>query len=230
MDNFNAYHVKDEKNLQLAEEIFNKDKDENSKIKITLTGERHLGAVIGSPEFRTKYVKSKIESWIEDVEQLAEIAENEPQLAYSAYTKALCMRWCFLQRTVPDTKDFFIPLEEAIRERLIPAIIGRKITDLERQMVSLPVRMGGLGIQNPVMTADTEFRNSCVVTENLKTLIVRQETDLTNYNITRVKADIARLKLEKEESLLAQLEEVKDLVDHKLKRSLELAAEKGAGA
>ena len=76
----------------------------------------------------------------------------------------------------------------------------------------------------------TEFRNSSVVTQNLTTLIVRQETDLTNYHLANVNADIARLKLEKEESLLAQLEEVKDLVDPKLKRSLELAAEKGAGA
>ena len=165
-----------------------------------------------------------------DPKQLAEIAENEPQLTYSAYTKALCMRWCFLQRTIPDTKDFFIPLEEAIREILIPAIIGRKITDVERQIVALPVRMGGLGIQNPVLTADTEYRNSSLVTQNLTTLIVRQETDLSNYNLATVIEDIAKLKLEKEESLLAQLEEVKDLVDDKLKRSLELAAEKGAGA
>ena len=177
--------------------------------------------------FRSEYAKNKIESWIEEIEQFAEIAENEPQLAYSAYTKALCMRWCFLQRTVPDIQDFFIPLEEAIREKLIPAIIGRKISDLERRIVALPVRMGGLGIQNPVSTAATEFKNSCIVTENLTTLIVRQETNLTNYNIDTVKEDIARLKLEKEEGLLVQLEEVKDLEDDKLKRSLELAAEKG---
>ena len=189
-----------------------------------------MGAVIGSPLFRSEYVKKKIELWIEDIEQLAKIAESEPQLAYSAYTKALCMRWCFLQRTVPDIQAFFIPLEETIREKLIPAIIGRKISDLERRIVALPVRLGGLGIQNPVSTADTEFRNSCIVTENLTTLIVRQETNLTNYNIDTVKEDIARLKLEKEEGLLGQLEEIKDLVDDKLKRSLELAAEKGGGA
>ena len=96
--------------------------------------------------------------------------------------------------------------------------------------MALPVRMGGLGTQNPVLTADTEFRNSCIVIENLRTLIVRQETNLTNYDIETVKGDIARLKLEKEEGLLVQLGEVKDLVDDKLKRSLELAAEKGAGA
>ena len=47
--------------------------------------------------------------------------------------------------------------------------------------------------------ADTEFRNSFIVTVNLTTSIVRKETNLTNYNIDTVKDDIARLKLEKEE-------------------------------
>ena len=48
--------VKDEQSFQLDEELFNKEKDENAKIKITLSGERHLGAVIGSPLFRSEYV------------------------------------------------------------------------------------------------------------------------------------------------------------------------------
>ena len=217
--------VKNKENFELAKELF-----KDTKINVTLSGERHLGAVVGSPKFKKEYVKGKIKSWIEDVEQLATFAETEPQIAYSAHTKALCMRWCFLQRTVPNIKNYFIPLEEAIRDKLIPAIIGRKITDVERQIIALPVRMGGLGIQNPVTTADTEFRNSSVVTRNLTTLIIRQETDLSNYDSASVKGEIARLKLEKEETMLAQLEEVKNLVDHKLKRSLELAGEKGAGA
>ena len=84
--------VKNEDCLILAEKLF-----ENTGIKITLSGERHLGAVIGSQEYRDQYVHAKINKWIEDVEQLSQIAVDEPQLAYCAYTKALCMRWSFLQ-------------------------------------------------------------------------------------------------------------------------------------
>ena len=149
---------------------------------------------------------------------LADIAKDEPQLAYSAYTKALCMRWCFLQRTIPDTSSFFVPLELVIREILIPAIIGRNVSDIERKLISLPVRMGGLGIQNPVHTADIEFHNSSVVTRNLTELIERQEQDLAHYNRDQIKQDIHRIKTEKEEMLLGQLEEVKEIVDSKLKR------------
>ena len=151
-------------------------------------------------------------------------------MAYSAYTKALCMRWCFLQRTVPNIGHYFGPLEEAIRDKLIPAIIGRKISDIERKLIALPVRMGGLGIQNPTLTAETEFRNSSIVTENLTRIIVNQEDDLVNYNDSQVNEDIKKIKLEKEENLLQQMQDVKNIVDDKLERCIVLACEKGAGA
>ena len=217
--------VKNPEDLLTAEEIFR-----GTGVKITTSGERHLGAVIGSHEFRSEYVSGKIQKWIKDVEQLAEIAKDEPQLAYSAYTKALSMRWCFLQRTVPDTKHFFSPLEDVIRDKLIPAIIGKNISDIERKLISLPVRLGGMGIQNPCDTADTEFRNSTVVTQNLTELILKQEKDLSNYNAVEVIALLKRLRTEKEEHFLSQLETLKTVLSEKLKRCVELACEKGAGA
>ena len=60
------------------------------------------------------------------VEELTEIAKDEPQLAHSAFTKALCMRWSYLQRTIPDISHYFAPLEE-VRNKLIPAIIGKTV-------------------------------------------------------------------------------------------------------
>ena len=57
-----------------------------------------------------------------------------------------------------------------------------------------------------------------------------QETNLENYDATRMKAVINQLKMEKEERRIECLQEVLDLVDVKLKRSIELAGEKGAGA
>ena len=217
--------IKNPQDLQMANELFN-----GTGITITLEGERHLGAVIGSNEFRSRYISTKVGKWIQDVEQLAKIADDEPQLAYSAFTKALSMRWCFLQRTIPDTKTYFEPLEGTIRDKLIPAIIGRRVTDLERKIISLPVRLGGMGIQNPTLTADTEFRNSSIITQNLTTLIENQEQNLENYDEERLMSEIKRMKTEKEEAFMEQLEEIKQVVDLKLCRSIDLACEKGAGA
>ena len=73
-------------------------------MKIICDGERHLGAAIGSKEFRERYVSTKVAKWVKDVEELSTIATDEPQAALSAFTKALCHRWTFVQRTIPSTK------------------------------------------------------------------------------------------------------------------------------
>lgn len=216
--------VKNADEFRSAQEIFS-----GTGVKITTSGERHLGAVIGSPEFRSEYICNKVEKWVQDVIQLAEIAVDEPQLAYSAYTKALSMRWCFLQRTIPNCKEFFDPLEEAIRDKLIPAIVGRKVTDLERNIFSLPVRLGGLGIQNPCDTAEREFKNSMTVTRSLTKLIEDQGDDLSRYDPIEIKTLTAKLKSEKEEMFKSKLDSLFPEMNQTLKRYVELACEKGAG-
>ena len=95
---------------------------------------------------------------MKDVEDLAEIAVEEPQVAYCGFVKALAHRWTFVQRTIADTTHLFQPLEDAIREKLIPSLIGREVSDVERRLLALPVRFGGLAIQNPVNTADREYK------------------------------------------------------------------------
>ena len=189
-----------------------------------------MGAVIGSNSFREFYIKKKSDSYVKDVEQLADIAKDEPQLAYSAYTKALSMRWTHLQRTIPNISEYFTPLEEAICERLIPAIVGRKLSPLERRLVAQPVRYGGLGITNPVVTSDNEFKISVTVTKNLTDLIQKQENDLVNYDVNKVKAESLRMDAEKEDNYKSEHNEILSQVDEDLHRYIQLATEKGAGS
>ena len=58
-------------------------------IQITCQGERHLGAVVGTEDFRNQYIKEKVNKWVQDVRSLAKIAQEEPQAALSAYTKSI---------------------------------------------------------------------------------------------------------------------------------------------
>ena len=69
---------------ELALEAF-----EGTGVKITTEGERHIGAVIGIETFKELYVKEKLEKWVRDVEGLAEIAEDKPQVVYALFTKAV---------------------------------------------------------------------------------------------------------------------------------------------
>ena len=80
--------------LQRAKELFG---EEEGGITITTEGKRHIGAVIGTEKFKEDYIKGKVEKWVKDVEVVAEIANDEPQIAYSSFTKAISHRWTYVQ-------------------------------------------------------------------------------------------------------------------------------------
>ena len=77
---------------------------------------------------------------MKDINNLAEIAKEDPQAALSAYNVGLSKRWTFLQRTVYGISELFQPLENAISENLIPIICGRLVTEDQRRMLALPYR------------------------------------------------------------------------------------------
>ena len=49
-----------------------------------------MGAVIGSHDFKETYVTNKVNKWIEDIEELSILVNDEPQAVYSCFTKAIC--------------------------------------------------------------------------------------------------------------------------------------------
>ena len=64
------------------------------------------------------------------------------------------------------------PLEDSIRTKLIPVLTGKEPpNDTERDLLALPVRLGGLGIRNPVRAADEEYCASMAVSNPLVKLI-----------------------------------------------------------
>ena len=189
-----------------------------------------MGAVIGSAEFKEWYVNNKVQKWVTDVEELAEIAKEEPQAVYSCYMKAISRRWQYVQRTVPDIDHLFLPLEDAISQKLIPALVGRLVSNEERRILALPVRLGGLGIEDPSQTSTYEHEASLLITKNLTDIIYRQEKDFSNYDKGEVKKSIDFVKEQKNKRLNDELKELFNIVDAKTKRHLELAQEKGSGA
>ena len=82
---------------------------------------------------------------------------------------------------MPDASDLFEPLEKAIRDQLIPALVGREVSDAERQVLALPLRHGGLGLTDPRETAKTEYKHSTQITAKLTAKIYTQKLDL-DYN------------------------------------------------
>ena len=82
---------------------------------------------------------------------------------------------------MPDASELFEPLENVIRDELIPALVGREVSDAERQILALPLRHGGLGLTDPRETAKMEYEHSAQITNKLTDKIYTQKLDF-DYN------------------------------------------------
>jgi len=64
---------------------------------------------------------------------------------------------------------------------LIPALVGREVSEAERQILALPLWHGGLGLTDPRETVKTEYKHSTQITDKLTTKIYAQKLNL-DYN------------------------------------------------
>jgi hypothetical protein len=207
-----------------AKELFN-----NTEVQITTSGHEHLGAALGSNQFKTEYIESKVSEWIEEVENLAEMAKSDPHSAFSAFTHGLRHKWSYTMRTVNGISDQLKPLENSIMNKLIPSLTGKQINDTERKLISLPPRLGGLGIIDPSEISQFEYNNSNQLTSQLQGFIYRQEMG-GELDQTEMKKQKAMISKDREQRQLSKQEEVKlEFERDPLKlRLLEASCERGA--
>ena len=82
----------------------------------------------------------------------------------------------------------FQPLEDAIRLKLIPSLTGHSACSAqEREILSLPCRLGGLGVVNPVDIADSQFTTSTRITASLQSLIQDQAVQAPLPDVKQIK-------------------------------------------
>ena len=132
----------------------------------------------------------------------------------------------YFLRTLPDIQDLLEPLEEAISQVLIPAIVERKCSKLDRDVLALPVRLGGLGLSNPCHEVAREHASSIQVTSPLVEHIMAQTHQLPDESL--IESGRKAVKRGKAEELSGIAENLKQIAPRKIKRALELAQEKGS--
>ena len=96
----------------------------DSNVQITVTGQRHLGAVIGSLHYKNEFDDNKVASLTMQLKLLSKIEENEPQAAYSAFVAGFKGKLNHMLRTIPEIKEHLLPIENMIRNDFIPTFAG----------------------------------------------------------------------------------------------------------
>ena len=212
-----------EEYLEIAKTTF-----KGSGLQITTEGQRHLGAVVGSIQFKEEYVRKKIDCWIEQLEMLEKVAKVEPHLAYCAYVFGLQHRYTYLLRTIPGISQELKRLDNAIDLYLIKHLFHNyTITEAERTWLSLPPRLGGLGINIISEMADIYYQNSRRMTQTLVNQIIHQHKDNAPEvdDTIPVKAVIQQEKKIREET---KMNIVKSQLNPKKLKIFEATTEKGA--
>ena len=199
-------------------------------VNITTQGQRYLGSYIGTEEGQAEFVRDEVAKWESEIDQICDIASNEPQLAYTAYTVGLSKRWSYLMRTTPGISDQLGNIEEKIHQKLLPAITGQPVvSETLRSVASLPVRFGGLGMDNPQTTSDSDYSFSKFITEELSlAVLAQQETfKITQKERAEKKSLIYRTKNDIHQK---KIEEIKSTMTAAESRNLDLHTEKGASS
>ena len=75
---------------------------------------------------------------------------------------------------------FLEPLERATVDLIVPAITEHVTTQEERDLLELPVRLGGFGLFNPARTASKEYDASIKITGSLVRQIIKQAHEPTD--------------------------------------------------
>ena len=170
-----------------------------------------------------------METWVEEVQVLANIASTHPHAVYSAFVHGVAGRWLFVSR-IPDIQSLLQPLEDAIHQLLIPAPTGcSPCSKTERDILSLPSRLSGLGILNPSANSQSSFHASVTLTTPLMNLITAQNLNgsVPLDLILEAKKNIRNSNHLREVCLASDLDSILS-VDQK--RKFALAKEKGSSS
>ena len=100
---------------------------------------------------------------------------------------------------------------------------------LERDLLDLPVRLGGMGIVNPISMSQHVFEASVKLTSPLVVTIISQVQDQTAdvFKVMEIKASIRQSNRDHQ---VQQAETVYEHLSPQLKRYVDLAKEKGASS
>ena len=124
---------------------------------------------------------------------LCEIAWCEPEAAYSGLIKGLKHKLIYFMRTITDIKTQLIELDDVIKTEFLPAITVRiNYSDIERRLMSLPPRFGGLGIPIFSEAAQKEDQFSTILLKDSATNIINQQQQVAaNNNAKKITSKIS---------------------------------------
>ena len=159
------------------------------------------------------------------MDRLGQFALTSPQNAYACLTKGVQQKLSFLSRTTPSTDGVLDKVEERLG-RVIPDIIGKEIIQEERELFSLPLRVGGLNIALP-----QDLQKNLEKSIELSTPLASFNND--SFKIQQCELEQNKISLKPKADMQRELISRKSRIGNNLpemKYSIQLASEKQASS
>ena len=161
-----------------------------------------------------------------NINSLSEIAKTQPHVAYAAFIHGEQHKYTYFLRTIAGISENLRPLDEAINNKLIPSLFGSEPSEYEREILSLPIRIGGLGIRKVADYADLSYEASTSINQPLIKQILAQSDILPGA--TEVKDVRSAALLEYTTKIQEMHKNVTESQDPDTQRTLEQLSEPGA--
>ena len=198
------------------------------KVNVTTDGKRHLGAVIGSKEYKDQYCEQKVAKWKEELELLSTIAKSHPHSAYIAYTKGYKSKFTFYMRTIESFEEYVDPIHDVLRDAFLPTLFGQgePLPEHLQEVITLTAAQGGLGITSLREEAPKHFAASKAISSPHVQAIREQDSSLPPCN-EDLKKHQCSLKLA---SLNSKMERIDAGLQSDLRQHVLQARDKGASS
>ena len=200
-------------------------------MNITTEGQRHLGAVIGSPDFKSSYCNAKATKWLEELNNLNNIAESHPHMAYVAFTKGYLSKFTYFMRTIEGFDQFVSPIDEILNNKFIPILFGTDAPSTElREALELKSSDGGLGLPRLEEATKHQLHSSRQITSPHVAAIVSQQDTMLDQNAEGHTLDdlLAEDRAEKLERRKQKIKNVDEKVPMDMKQFIIQARDRGA--
>ena len=188
-------------------------------------GARVLGSVIGSSEARKNFLKYAKIKYTKSLDRLGQFALTSPQNAFACLTKGVQQKLGFLSRTTPSMVGVLDKVEEQLG-RVIPNIVGKEIIQGERELSSLPLRMGGLNIALP-----QDIHKNLEQSIELSSQLASFNRD--SFKIQQCELDQTKIRLRKKADMQRELISRRSRVTNylpEMKYNIQLTSEKRASS
>ena len=137
-----------------------------------------MGAAIGSSDFRKVYATEKLV-----IIKLSEFAKTQHHVAYSAFCHGEVHKFTYYLRTISGMQEYIKPFDHLITNKFIATLLQAIITDQDRVLYPLTVKLGGLGIPILFGISGMYCGHSKSISATLPSVIIMQGSQIPDSKI-----------------------------------------------